>query len=491
MMVSKYDIQLFMDNTPQHLILYDSGDGETDAISINGRHYALAEENVPTAVIQLFHSLRGKTFSSDEELLKNLESSLLKVGAIGLSFTKEIYKITKVGTAILLNKEQFESESVVKLKHNAFINLKDCDPADEGSIAKAVKTSNCSPRVLFDVADQIEKLGKASLANAIRRQVRPFNLEYSVEGICKQVSAHYFNDATVKQIVEYLLGKFKEGKYDKIWDVVEFAKIVTKDLQEISGDGHFELLVKDKTVQKKESTPKEEASEIAAKRLKELQAENFGFGKLENLGEGVYLLQINSMSNPKEAFEGRFPALEKAKGIMEALKKAQPATVIFDLRENYGGSNYMTELLCSYFNKPDITLSGFSYKTPPTDQEKNVFPTEPCKTWGEDVLPQEERMLDTPLYLLTSNRTFSAAEDLIFHLKGLERATVVGETTGGGSNITKLFDVGEDFHIGIPIGSLVLPYGENWDGSGVEPHVHVQAEKAQEKAVSLIALRKR
>lgn len=36
---------------------------------------------------------------------------------------------------------------------------------------------------------------------------------------------------------------------------------------------------------------------------------------------------------------------------------------------------------------------------------------------------------------LTSKNTFSAAEDFAYARKNLKRATVVGETTGGGANL--------------------------------------------------------
>jgi len=43
-------------------------------------------------------------------------------------------------------------------------------------------------------------------------------------------------------------------------------------------------------------------------------------------------------------------------------------------------------------------------------------------------------MTDVPIFVLTSHRTFSAAEEFTYNLKHLNRATIVGETTGGGAH---------------------------------------------------------
>ena len=44
-----------------------------------------------------------------------------------------------------------------------------------------------------------------------------------------------------------------------------------------------------------------------------------------------------------------------------------------------------------------------------------------------------KRLAETDVYLLTSTRTFSGAEDFTYGLKNLKRVTVVGEVTGGGA----------------------------------------------------------
>ncbi len=45
------------------------------------------------------------------------------------------------------------------------------------------------------------------------------------------------------------------------------------------------------------------------------------------------------------------------------------------------------------------------------------------------------------MYVLTSGRTFSAVEEFTYNLRQLERATIVGETTGGGAHPVERFSV--------------------------------------------------
>jgi hypothetical protein len=107
------------------------------------------------------------------------------------------------------------------------------------------------------------------------------------------------------------------------------------------------------------------------------------------------------------------------------------------------------------------------------------------QSYSADFVPGR-RLTDQPVYVLTSSRTFSAAEEFTFDLRNLERATVVGDTTGGGGHTVAGYTFAFDgFRIGIR-----LPYGrahnpennEGWEGVGVIPHIAVPADQALEAA---------
>jgi len=60
------------------------------------------------------------------------------------------------------------------------------------------------------------------------------------------------------------------------------------------------------------------------------------------------------------------------------------------------------------------------------------------------------KRLDGPAYVLTSKQTFSGAEEFSYNLKNLKRATIIGETTGGGAHPVSGHRIDDHFRIGVP-----------------------------------------
>jgi C-terminal processing protease CtpA/Prc len=94
------------------------------------------------------------------------------------------------------------------------------------------------------------------------------------------------------------------------------------------------------------------------------------------------------------------------------------------------------------------------------------------------------------VYVLTSRRTFSAAEEFTYNLKSLKRATIIGETTGGGAHPGDGRRLSEHFGVFLPTGRAINPISKtNWEGTGVKPDVEVPADQAL-KTAQLMALKK-
>lgn len=484
-MEAKYEMHFIHANNPYKIALHDTDRYGGDAkICIEGRNYGIRKDAIlPECANQLFESLQKNSFKNENKLLKNLEPASNSKNINCISITKQTYDLA---TDSLLNKKTFDSETAHSLRENTYLALTTCNSDDKEQIAKIIQNSNCPEVVLFEIADQFQQEGKVEIAHLIREASRPFELASSINTICSKITQKYFDEAKGVEFADFIITKFNHGDYEDIYETDEFAYRLSMDLREISHDFHF-------AVEAKRDEPSVNTTEVSMENeLKRLEANNFGFGKIEILkAENSCLLEIHKMENTKTIFDGKEVVKEKAIELINQLKNSNPEAIIFDLRKNSGGSTSMGELFCSYFQEADIPLCHYEYREPP--KNTNVFPTEPRQTWSYDRLPKEERMLTIPIFLLTSHLTMSAGEDFACHFKelnqGNNRVTVIGETTRGAANVTELCDAGKSFNVAIPIGEPIIPYNnynKNWEGTGISPHIEVKAEEALEKAKSLI-----
>jgi len=79
-------------------------------------------------------------------------------------------------------------------------------------------------------------------------------------------------------------------------------------------------------------------------------------------------------------------------------------------------------------------------------------------------------------------------------LQSLKRATIIGETTGGGAHPVSGHRIEDHFMIGVPFARAINPITKtNWEGKGVEPDVKVPADEALDtaKKMALEAIRKK
>jgi C-terminal processing protease CtpA/Prc len=100
------------------------------------------------------------------------------------------------------------------------------------------------------------------------------------------------------------------------------------------------------------------------------------------------------------------------------------------------------------------------------------------RSWTRSPVPGNS-LADKPAYILTSSSTFSAAEHFSYDLKMLKRATLVGETTGGGAHSGVWHRIDDHFGMGIPETKAINPFATtDWAEIGVEPDVKVNAADA-------------
>jgi hypothetical protein len=291
-----------------------------------------------------------------------------------------------------------------------------------------------------------------------------------IDGALKALNEAYVFPEVAKKMLEAIRTRQQRKEYDAITSGRQFAQTLTEHLREVSHDLHLRVNL----IQEGPPPPPPPGS--GGQALEERQRtiagrQNFGFVKVELLTGNIGYVELRGFMPPSIAGE-------TATAAMTFLASAD--AVIFDLRQNGGGAPAMVAFLTSYLVGPQpVHLNDFYSR--PTNETR--------QSWTLPYVPGR-RLTDKDVYVLTSKRTFSGAEEFTYNLKHLKRATVVGETTGGGAHTVDGRRINSRFVIAVPSGRPINPVtGSNWEGVGVEPDIKVSAENAL-KAAHLIALEK-
>jgi hypothetical protein len=283
-----------------------------------------------------------------------------------------------------------------------------------------------------------------------------------VDSLTAALDTVYVFPDVARQMVDDVRGRLARGEYDDITAVPEFTDRLTEDFRAISHDLHLRVGVTP-------PPPPGEAEDpaVARRRAQERNRfNNYSFEKVERLNGNVGYLKLNGFSGDPEAGPTAVAAMNFL-GHCDAL--------IVDLTDNGGGSPSMIQLLTSYLVDGPTHLNSFYIRTTDTTKQFWTLPWVPGP-----------RLFEIPIYVLTSRYTFSGAEEFTYNLKNLERATIVGETTGGGAHPVNghFFDFG-DYHVtmSLPFGRAVNPItGTNWEGTGIEPHLACPRDEAFDTA---------
>jgi hypothetical protein len=275
--------------------------------------------------------------------------------------------------------------------------------------------------------------------------------------------ANYVFPDQAEQAATAIEARLEAGEYDDL-DEITLTELLTSQLQEITGDRHLRVVLGGGPGPRRERVPEpEEPKDHEARRLAMRQRgrlDNFGIRQVERLDGNVGYLDVRRVPVPANAGPAIGAAMELVAGTY---------ALIIDLRQNHGGAPEGVVFWCSYLldERPTHLNDIFHADTGETRQ-----------FWALPYVPGT-RYTDRPVYVLTSGHTFSGGEDFAYTLQALGRATVVGETTGGGAHPTRGFPISAAVHIGIPFARSVNPVtGTNWQGTGVVPDVPAEAERA-------------
>lgn len=304
-----------------------------------------------------------------------------------------------------------------------------------------------------------DKIAEYTLGNKEKEQV--------IDSIALFMTNTYVFPDKGKEMGELVSKNLQAGNYDNISDPREFAEQLSQDLQTVNNDKHIGVrYMPERIAMINEAEKNEDNKELEELEKRQRESSNFNFKEVKILPGNVGYLKFNSFMDASVAG----PTAVAAMNFL-----AHTDALIIDLRDNGGGSPSLIQLITTYFFEYSEHINSFYIRE---GDKMEQF-------WTLTYVPGE-RMLETDLYILTSAYTFSGAEEFTYNLKNMERATVVGETTGGGAHPVAGHIINDNFIVRVPFGRAINPItNDNWEGTGIDPHVKTSKDKAMETAYLL------
>ena len=308
-----------------------------------------------------------------------------------------------------------------------------------------------------------------SMSTAFAAEIQELKLEkiYKnelVDKIANLIDSNYVFPALGNKMAAEIKNKLGNGYYSSIKDPTEFAKALTADLRSVCDDKHLwveyklEWLLEEIKISQSSGEEKKKLEEAW---IEEARKTNFGFKQIDILEGNIGYLQITDFGNNSYATRIVTAAMNFL---------ANSDAVIIDLRKNGGGYGYTVAFLASYFfdkSAGSVHLEDI-YTRPGNDTES---------LWTLNV--PGESLHEKELYILTSDRTFSAAESFAYMMKNLKRAVIIGESTKGGAHPTNDYLLMDDFTLTIPVSRSISPITKtDWEGVGVQPDIKTSQEEA-------------
>lgn len=285
-----------------------------------------------------------------------------------------------------------------------------------------------------------------------------------IDGVLAELDKAYVFPDVAKKMAEAVRGRQERKEYDGITSGSQFARVLTDHLRAVSHDKHLGVRYSPDPIPTDMAAPSPERM----KQMHERAAlRNYGFKRVEVLDGGIGVLEL----------EGFAPAERIGETVAAAMSfLANSRAVVVDLRKNGGGDPAAVVLLCSYFFDEPTHLNDIYDR--PTGSTRQF--------WSHPAVPGK-KLTGKDVYVLTSGRTFSGAEEFAYNMQSQKRGTIIGETTGGGAHPTQGRRVNYHFMVGVPFARSINPVTKtNWEGTGVKPDVAVPADQALATAKAMI-----
>lgn len=242
-----------------------------------------------------------------------------------------------------------------------------------------------------------------------------------LENTARLLETRYVEASQGRQLAAQL--RRERSRWADITDPEQFATKVTEWLRQQGRDGHLGLTYSREVLSDEVGDAQIDAAEDERWYGKQI---NHGVERIERLEGNIMLLDLRVFPPPHMGAD----VIAAAMNVV-----AQGDALIIDLRRNGGGGETINLVTGYLLDKPEQPLSGTF------DRPSNTLRPSRSPAW----VPGPKFGGKKPLFILTSNRTFSAAEAFSYDLQALGRATIVGERTGGGANPFEYRRVGAHF----------------------------------------------
>lgn len=287
-----------------------------------------------------------------------------------------------------------------------------------------------------------------------------------VQTLVAKMNANYIEPAVAERVGRAIASKNAKGDYASAASAKALSEALAKDLRELSGDKHFGAGVYEGFNERSGAADLPSRAQIEEWREQSARR-GYGIEKIERLPGNVGYIELRSFGGPE--FVG--PAYTAAMTLV-----AGTDALIIDLRRNGGGSPASVAYLISHF----FPVGDHRHLIDMYNRRENTTQ----QFW---TVPTVAQRYDKPVYVLTSARTFSGGEDFSYSIQVQKRGTLVGETTGGGSNPVGWYSVGHDIAVAIPTSRTTnFVTNTNWEHVGVKPDIAVPAAQALQTAHAAI-----
>ncbi len=161
--------------------------------------------------------------------------------------------------------------------------------------------------------------------------------------------------------------------------------------------------------------------------------------------------------------EADSPALDAALDmILSDFAETDIAAVIVDISNNPGGDDAFSRIVASHFTEAE----HHAYAKRPLDATRTEFSR-------FSIAPANGTRFTGPVYLMTSNMTYSAAEILTMSMRALPNVTHVGQKTGGGLSDLLSKELPNGWGLGLSNELYLDHEGTSWEGLGITPEIEL------------------